>query len=168
MCVHLAGAGSAGVCVGAAGRVTLTANTLRKISVSKRTGVTPFTCETLLTHTLTCTHTAGTQLKPDKSQHTRMDTGAQLRLPGCVSSLEHTGDSDPLRSQLQATHGKSEYGETYTHKIQKHTEFFTPLKVFRCSTPAGLWCIRSIQVYHLDRSVVSIGAALTVDSGGVV
>lgn len=146
VCVHLAGAGGAGVGVGAAGSVTLTANTPRKTSVSKRTGVTPFTCETLLTHTLTCTHTQQEQLKPDKSRHTRMDAGAQLRLPGCASSLEHTGDSDPLRSQLQATHGKSEYGETYKQNTDsvhtlKGVQVHHPCDVsavFRCITSAGL------------------------------
>ena len=53
---HLAGAGAARVCVGAAGRVALTADTLGKAPVSKRTGVTPPTCEALLTHTLACAH----------------------------------------------------------------------------------------------------------------
>lgn len=50
----------------------------------------------------------------------QLNTDGRRHSPGCVSSLEQTGDSDPLKSQLQATHGKSEYGETYT---DTHTEF---------------------------------------------
>lgn len=55
--VYLADAGAAWVSVDAAWQVTLTANTLRKISVSKRTTVTLLTCKPLLAHALTCKQT---------------------------------------------------------------------------------------------------------------
>ena len=57
MQVYLADAVAAGVSVDAAVQVALTANTLRKISKSKRPTVTLSTCKSLLTHTLTCRHT---------------------------------------------------------------------------------------------------------------
>lgn len=54
---YLAGAGGAGVSVGAARQITLTTNTLRKISVSKCTTITLSTYKALLTSTLTRRHT---------------------------------------------------------------------------------------------------------------
>lgn len=110
VCVHLAGAGSAGVRVGAASSVTLTANTLREISVSERTGVTPFTCEPLLTHTLTCTHAAGTRpvKARHKSTHTHTHAGTQ------VHSFVYRDASPPWSTQVTLIPSG--------HSYRQHTE----------------------------------------------